>query len=75
MLKIYLINKVPLVIPICVVIVAMYFVLGPLIQDPRLEYVISGSILLFGIVIYFIFVHYKFKIFFLSKQRFRSLDE
>ncbi|CAG7820389.1 unnamed protein product [Allacma fusca] len=51
--------KVPLFVPIVVLIMAVFLVVAPVVQEPQIEYVYAGSFILFGLVLYVPFVHYK----------------
>ncbi|KAM9493393.1 b(0,+)-type amino acid transporter 1 [Clarias gariepinus] len=52
--------KVPLIIPVVVVVVSCYLVLAPIIDKPELEYLYCAIFILGGLIIYFPFVYYKF---------------
>lgn len=51
--------KVPIVIPIIVLISSVYLVLGPIIDDPQIEFLYAAIFILAGLVFYFPFVHFK----------------
>jgi len=51
--------KVPIIIPIIVLIVSVYLVVGPIIDDPQIEYLYASMFILAGLVFYFPFVHFK----------------
>lgn len=51
--------KIPIVIPIIVLIASVYLVLGPIIDDPQIEFLYATLFILAGLIFYFPFVHYK----------------
>ncbi|XP_039898763.1 b(0,+)-type amino acid transporter 1 isoform X6 [Simochromis diagramma] len=51
--------KVPIVIPILVLIAAIFLVLAPIIDNPQIEYLYVALFILSGIVVYIPFIHYK----------------
>ncbi|CAB4055111.1 SLC7A9 [Lepeophtheirus salmonis] len=59
--------KVPLAIPIIVLIMSIYLVLAPIVNDPRVEYIYSALFMAFGGFIYLPFVRYKLKLPFIDK--------
>eukprot|EP00096_Caligus_rogercresseyi_P007555 TRINITY_DN25469_c0_g1_i1.p1 TRINITY_DN25469_c0_g1~~TRINITY_DN25469_c0_g1_i1.p1 ORF type:complete len:517 (-),score=107.66 TRINITY_DN25469_c0_g1_i1:136-1686(-) len=59
--------KVPLPIPIFVLIMSIYLVLAPIVNDPRIEYVYSGLFMGFGGLLYVPFVRYRCKLPFMDK--------
>lgn len=54
--------KVPIVIPIVMVVVSAYLVLAPIIEDPRVEYFYALLFLCSGMVFYVPFVHFKIRL-------------
>ncbi|MEJ1289011.1 solute carrier family 7 (cationic amino acid transporter y+ system) member 9 [Cricetulus griseus] len=52
--------KVPIVIPIFVVLISVFLVLAPIISKPAWEYLYCVLFILSGLIFYFLFVHYKF---------------
>ncbi|XP_073688695.1 b(0,+)-type amino acid transporter 1 [Garra rufa] len=50
---------VPIIIPIIVLLAAVYLVLAPIIDDPQIEYLYVTLFMLSGIVIYIPFIHLK----------------
>ncbi|XP_026864757.2 b(0,+)-type amino acid transporter 1 [Electrophorus electricus] len=52
--------KVPIIIPVVVVVVACYLVLAPIIDKPELEYLYCTIFILGGMIFYFLFVYHKF---------------
>ncbi|TKS86289.1 b(0,+)-type amino acid transporter 1 [Collichthys lucidus] len=51
--------KVPIVIPILVLIAAVFLVLAPIIDDPQIEYLYVTLFILSGAIVYVPFIHYK----------------
>ncbi|QQP56100.1 Uncharacterized protein FKW44_000656 [Caligus rogercresseyi] len=54
-------------IPIFVLIMSIYLVLAPIVNDPRIEYVYSGLFMGFGGLLYVPFVRYRCKLPFMDK--------
>lgn len=55
----FLSPQVPIVIPILVLIAAIFLVLAPIIDNPQIEYLYVALFILSGIVVYIPFIHYK----------------
>ena len=55
--------------PIFLLLVSIFLVIIPIILDPRIEMLFAIGFLLFGIVIYAIFVYYKYEIPCMSKSQ------
>ncbi|XP_034531011.1 b(0,+)-type amino acid transporter 1 isoform X3 [Notolabrus celidotus] len=51
--------KVPIVLPILVLIAAIFLVLAPIIDTPQIEYLYVSLFILSGAIIYVPFIHYK----------------
>ncbi|XP_064159476.1 b(0,+)-type amino acid transporter 1 isoform X3 [Anguilla rostrata] len=51
--------KVPIVIPILLLIFAVFLVLAPIVDQPRIEYLYVILFILSGVLIYIPFVHYR----------------
>jgi len=51
--------RVPTVIPIIVLLVSIYLVVGPIVDNPRMEYLYATLFILSGLVLYFPFVLYQ----------------
>ncbi|CAM5131263.1 unnamed protein product [Natator depressus] len=51
--------KVPIIIPIIVLIASVYLVLAPIINQPQIEFLYVILFILSGIIVYFPLVHYK----------------
>ena len=49
----------PIVLPILVVIAAIFLVLAPIIDDPQIEYLYVTLFIFSGILVYVPFIHYK----------------
>ncbi|XP_022908162.1 b(0,+)-type amino acid transporter 1 isoform X2 [Onthophagus taurus] len=54
--------KVPVIIPILVLLVSIYLVVGPIIDKPTIEYLYAALFILGGMVFYLPFVHYKLRV-------------
>jgi L-type amino acid transporter 9 len=52
--------KVPIFIPILVLLISIYLVLGPIIDNPQIEYLYATAFILSGFIFYFPFVYYKY---------------
>ncbi|EDM07620.1 solute carrier family 7 (cationic amino acid transporter, y+ system), member 9, isoform CRA_a [Rattus norvegicus] len=53
--------KVPIFIPIIVILVSVFLILAPIISSPAWEYLYCVLFILSGLIFYFLFVHYKFR--------------
>ncbi|XP_028293398.1 b(0,+)-type amino acid transporter 1 [Gouania willdenowi] len=51
--------KVPILLPILVLIAAVFLVLAPIIDNPQIEYLYVTIFILSGVIIYIPFIHYK----------------
>jgi len=58
--------KVPLVLPVIVVVVSIYLVIAPIIDDPLWAYLIAFAFILSGFIFYVPFVHYKIRLGFMD---------
>ncbi|XP_031339644.1 b(0,+)-type amino acid transporter 1 isoform X1 [Photinus pyralis] len=54
--------KVPIIIPLLVFVVSIYLIIGPIIDQPTIEYLYAAMFILGGMVFYVPFVHYKVRI-------------
>ncbi|XP_052715931.1 b(0,+)-type amino acid transporter 1-like [Crassostrea angulata] len=54
--------KVPIVIPILFVLIAIYLVIGPIIESPQIELLYAFLFIIGGLLFYFPFVYFKLKI-------------
>jgi len=52
--------KVPIIIPVIVLIISIYLVIGPIIDDPKVEYLYATIFIFGGFLFYIPFVHYKY---------------
>ncbi|KAM4614162.1 B(0,+)-type amino acid transporter 1 isoform 1-T2 [Discoglossus pictus] len=53
--------KVPIVIPVLMVLISIYLVLAPIIDEPEWAYLYCVIFIFSGLIVYFPFVHYKVK--------------
>ena len=60
--------QVPLIVPIFVLLVSIYLVVAPIIQDPRIEFFYAFLFSVSGIVFYVPFVVYKKKLPLMGKE-------
>ncbi|XP_071327134.1 b(0,+)-type amino acid transporter 1 isoform X1 [Trachinotus anak] len=51
--------RVPIILPILVLIAAIFLVLAPIIDDPQIEYLYVTLFIFSGIIVYIPFIHYK----------------
>lgn len=51
--------QVPIFIPVLVLIISIYLVIGPIIDSPKFEYLYATLFILAGLVFYFPFVYFK----------------
>ncbi|XP_059209431.1 b(0,+)-type amino acid transporter 1-like [Centropristis striata] len=51
--------RVPIILPILVLIVAIFLVLAPIIDNPQIEYLYVTLFILSGAIVYIPFIHYK----------------
>ncbi|XP_041928746.1 b(0,+)-type amino acid transporter 1 [Alosa sapidissima] len=51
--------KVPILIPILVIMAAVFLVVAPIIDDPKIEYLYVTLFIFSGIIIYVPFIHFK----------------
>ena len=54
--------KVPIIIPLVVLLVSIYLIIGPIVDKPTIEYLYAAMFILSGMVFYVPFVHYKVRI-------------
>lgn len=57
----------PIIIPVLVLVVSIYLVVGPIVDKPTIEYLYAASFILSGMIFYVPFVHYKMHIPFMGK--------
>ena len=51
--------QVPIIIPVIVMLVSAYLVIGPIASDPQIQYLYALAFILAGLVFYVPFVYYK----------------
>ncbi|XP_026211613.1 b(0,+)-type amino acid transporter 1 [Anabas testudineus] len=51
--------RVPIILPILVLIAAIFLVLAPIVDDPQIEYLYVTLFMFSGVLIYIPFIHYK----------------
>ncbi|EFX90440.1 hypothetical protein DAPPUDRAFT_300005 [Daphnia pulex] len=51
--------KVPIIIPVIVLIISVYLVIGPIVDNPKIEYLYATLFILAGFLLYVPFVYYK----------------
>ncbi|XP_068573782.1 b(0,+)-type amino acid transporter 1 isoform X2 [Cebidichthys violaceus] len=51
--------KVPIILPILVIIVAVFLVLAPIVDNPQIEYLYVTLFIFSGAIVYIPFIHYK----------------
>ena len=51
--------QVPIVIPIIVLLISVYLVIGPIVDEPKVEYLYATLFILAGFIFYVPFVYYK----------------
>ncbi|XP_043928240.1 b(0,+)-type amino acid transporter 1-like [Protopterus annectens] len=59
--------KVPLAVPVIILVVSAYLILAPIIDSPEIEYLYAVLFILSGIIIYVPLIHFKLHPEFLSK--------
>jgi solute carrier family 7 (L-type amino acid transporter), member 9/15 len=47
------------VIPVIVLLISIYLVIGPIVDDPKVEYLYATLFILAGFIFYVPFVYYK----------------
>ncbi|XP_072019859.1 b(0,+)-type amino acid transporter 1-like [Amphiura filiformis] len=60
--------KVPLPIPIFMVLASCYFVISPIIDDPQLEFLYAFLFMFAGFIFYIPFVHFKYELPFMDQM-------
>ncbi|KAL3048874.1 hypothetical protein OYC64_008372 [Pagothenia borchgrevinki] len=51
--------KVPIILPVLVIIVAIFLVLAPILDNPQIEYLYVSLFILSGAIVYVPFIHFK----------------
>ena len=59
--------KVPIVVPIIVLVFSIFLVIAPIVDNPKLEYAYSIAFMLFGASLYVPFVKYKLRLPFIGE--------
>ena len=49
-----------MIIPIIMVVLSVYLVLAPIIDDPKVEFLYAGLFILAGLIFYVPFVHFEY---------------
>lgn len=57
----------PIIIPVLVLVISVYLIIGPIIDKPTIEYLYATLFILGGMVFYVPFVHYKIRVPFMGK--------
>ena len=60
--------QVPIVIPVIVLLISIYLVIGPIVDDPKVEYLYATLFILAGFIFYVPFVYYKLVMLGMSKS-------
>lgn len=50
----------PLIIPILVLVISIYLVVAPIVENPTIEYLYAATFILTGMIFYIPFVHYGY---------------
>lgn len=61
--------KTPIIVPIFVLLISIYLVFAPVIDNPRYEYLAAIGIVLLGLVFYVPFVHFKLELPYFGKKK------
>merc|ERR1712210_228576 len=59
--------KCPIIIPVIVLIISVYLVIAPIVDNPQIEYLYSILFMVFGAIIYLPFVHFGYVFKFMPK--------
>lgn len=51
--------KVPIILPVIVIIAAVFLVLAPIVDSPQIEYLYVALFIFSGVLVYIPFIHYK----------------
>uniref|UniRef100_A0A3B4BJ63 b(0,+)-type amino acid transporter 1 n=1 Tax=Periophthalmus magnuspinnatus TaxID=409849 RepID=A0A3B4BJ63_9GOBI len=51
--------RVPIILPVIVIIAAVFLVLAPIIDSPQIEYLYVALFIFSGVIVYIPFIHYK----------------
>jgi solute carrier family 7 (L-type amino acid transporter), member 9/15 len=66
--------RVPIIIPVVVLVISAYLVIGPIIDKPQIEYLYTVLFILCGLVLYLPFVRWRIHPPFMSKSQMRQAD-
>lgn len=58
--EVYRAYRVPLAIPVIILFVATFLALGPVMLDPSLKYLMGVGLTLLGVIVYCVFIFFKF---------------
>ena len=64
----YVINFLPSIIPIIMVLVSLYLIIAPIVEDPTIEFLYAAIFVLGGLVFYVPFVYFKLQMPFIGKK-------
>jgi L-type amino acid transporter 9 len=64
--------KVPIIIPVIVLVISAYLVIGPIIDKPQIEYLYTMLFILMGLVLYVPFVRWRMHPGFMSEYLFKK---
>lgn len=59
--------QVPIIIPVMVLVISIYLIIAPIMDNPTIEYFYAAMFILSGMMFYVPFVHYQIKIPFMGK--------
>lgn len=66
--------QVPIIIPSFVLVISIYLIIAPIIDNPTIEYLYAALFILGGMVFYVPFVHYQIKTPFMGKIEILSIN-
>ncbi|KAK7793926.1 hypothetical protein R5R35_011856 [Gryllus longicercus] len=52
--------KVPIIIPLIVLVISIYLIVAPIIDEPKIEYLYAATFIIAGLLFYVPFVHYGY---------------
>ena len=52
--------KVPIIIPVGVLVISLYLIVAPIIEKPQIEYLYAALFIIGGLIFYFPFVYYGY---------------
>lgn len=62
MLLLLLLLQAPIVIPVIMVLVSVYLIVAPIVDEPRIEFLYAALFVVGGLLFYFPLVYFKLKI-------------